>query len=1025
MKRLLFSLMMMLCCLGFAVAQQRTITGTVTDTKGEPNVGASIVVKGTTVGTVTDIDGKYSLDVPKNATTLTVSSVGFTSQDLPIGISNVLNVQLSEGVLLSETVVTALGISKSEKTIGYAVTNVGGATLTSSGEPNVVQALAAKSSGVQVVQSAGVPGASSKILIRGNSTFTGNNQPLFVVDGIPYDNATNTTQGLDYPFNPTLRGVNESNRALDLNPGDIENISVLKGPSAAALYGTRGANGVILITTKKGKKGLNINYGVSYDISEVNKLPEYQTTYGQGLNGGTIVGGNPQDAGTSVAGRPESWGPRVSQVFDNDGAYFQQGRLLNNQLNISGGSDKSTFFLAFNNTDQVGIIPNTDLRRNTVRLNAMTSTEKMRITAGIAYTNTKDTKAQNGSNLSGIMLPMMRMPVDFNILGGTGANGYENANGTQHTYVVNYDNPLWTSYNCPRTGDVNRMNGNLTFEYMATPWLTVTYKVGTDFYNDQQKQIYSQGANEINANGEIWEASNNHFEFLSNLFVRADRRFGDFSVAGMLGTDLNHRFDKNSFSRGRDLTIPNFYNMGNATNLYTDEFQTTKRLAGVYGSFDFGFKDWVYLTLTARNDWASSFGPKANSSFLYPAVSVSFVPTEFLAKSDWVSYAKLRFSYATAGREPAAYSSRTYFTKPTFTDGFTDGIGFPYLGSNGFGISRTLGNELLRPELNTSFETGLDLRLLKNRIMLGVTYYNSRANDLLVRQPIARSSGFRSYFTNIGEMVNQGIEIEADAKVLNINKFEWNLGGNFTTNRNEVTQLAPGVTQISLESAFTGIGAFAIVGQPYGALFGSQWQRNANGQIIVNSSGIPQRTATDGFIGNPYPDWTAAIRNTFSYAGLSLYALLDIRQGGDLWGGTIGRLHRIGRTLASGDRGRTYVVEGVTADGKQNTVPISANQYYSLVVGDGGAAQEAMVYDGSWLRLREVTLSYDLPKIGDGKVVKNITVFLTGRNLWLKTNYPGVDPETSLTGAGSNIGGFDYFNMPGTKSYIMGLRASF
>lgn len=1020
MKKLLLIWALVWGFSNFATAQ-RTITGSITDDKNEPLIGASIVIKGTIKGTVSDLDGKFELSVPNDAKMLVFSFTGFTTQEIALGATNVVNVQMSEGLILNETVVTALGISKSDKSIGYAVTNVSGMSITSSGEPNVVQSLASKAAGVNIVSSAGVPGASSKILIRGNSTFTGNNQPLFVVDGVPYDNSTNTTSPQDYPFNANLQGVNESNRGLDLNPGDIENISVLKGPSAAALYGTRGANGVILITTKKGSKGLHVNYGVSYDISEVNKLPNFQKIYGQGNGGGSLT----SDVGTAAAGTPNSWGPKATQTFDNDGAYFRKGELLNNQLSISGGTDKSTFFLAFNNTNQTGIIPNTDFKRNTVRLNASTGTENFRINAGVSYANTRDTKAQNGSNLSGIMLPLMRAPIDFNLLGGDAPNGYENLDGTQQTFVPIYDNPFWTAYKSPRTGNVNRITGNVAFEYSPLPWLSFTYRIGTDFYNDQVKQIFAQGANNINGNGEIWEASNNHYEVLSNFFGRVDKRFGDVSFSALLGTDLNHRFDKINFARGLDLTIPDFYNLSNATNLYTDETSTTKRLAGVYGSVDLGYKDFVYLTVTGRNDWASSFGPLAKSSFFYPSVSLSFVPTELIAKNDILDYAKFRISYAVAGREPLAYTSKTYYLQPTVTDGFTNGLGFPYLGFNGFGISKTLGNELLRPELNTSYETGLDVRLLKNRISLGFTYYHAFANDLLVNQPIARATGFRTYRTNIGEMINKGIEIEADAWIVKTKGFNWKLGGNFTMNKSEVTKLAPGVDQISLESAFTGIGSYAIVGQPYGAFFGEKWLRDAQGRIIVNAAGIPQKDPEEGYIGNPYPKWTAAIRNTFSYKGLSLFGLLDIREGSSVWGGTIGRLNRIGRTAITADRGRTYIVEGVQADGTPNTTPISALTYFSQVVGDGGAAQEALVYDGSWLRLREVTLSYDLPKIAKGKIVKNITVYATGRNLWLKTDYPGVDPETSLTGAGSNIGGFDYFNMPGSKSYIVGLRASF
>jgi TonB-linked SusC/RagA family outer membrane protein len=1033
MKRLFTTLLLVLAIAGISMAQ-RTVTGKVSGDDGEALIGATLAVKGTSGGTRTDVAGKYSIQIPAGATTLVVSYTGYTTQEIALGASNTIDVVLTAGVQLAETVVTALGISRSEKSVGYGISKVDGSAITGSGETNAIEGLAAKVSGVQVVSSSGTPGASAKILIRGNSSLQLGNQPLLVIDNVPYDNNVNTVVGGDYPFNANLGGVNESNRGIDINPDDIENISILKGPTASALYGTRAANGVIMITTKKGKKGsLQASYGFSYDISEVNKLPDLQTSYGQGSGGGLVVkdaGGivtGSTTNGTSTNATPNSWGPEIKAGEGNDNlaTFFKKGMNATHNFSIGGGNDNSSFRFTYSNTSQSGIIPHTSLDRNTFRVNASTGTEKFKVNVSGAYTASHDFKAQNGSNLSGVMLPLLRMPADFKVLGGTGPNGYDERDGSQHQFFSAYDNPAWTAAHNPNSSNVGRFTGSLGMDYLPLDWLTLTFRIGTDVYNDERRQIFDIGNNSNDPGGELWQANVKHEEVNTDFFGRIHKVFGDFSTNLVVGSQLNHRYDQNVFARGQEFAVPNYFNLNNASILYADNSSATRRLAGVYGSLDIGYKDMLYLTVGGRNDWASTFGPKAKNSFFYPNAALSFIPTEIMAKNDLLTYLKLRVSYAQAGREPNPYTSKTYYNRPTFTDGFTNGLSFPYLGANGFAISSVLGNTTLRPEINTSYETGVDLRLWKNRATLNVTYYHSKSTDLLVTRPIASSSGFGYFVSNAGSMQNQGIEIEANVDIVKTKGFNWTLGGNFTKNVNKVLALAPGVDQFSIESAFTGIGSYAIAGQPYGAIFGTQWARNSSGQLIIGSNGLPTRNAAEGFLGNPYPDWTAGIRNVFSFKGLSLSGLLDIRHGGQLWNGTYARLNRIGRTEESAaGRANYYIIPGVKADGSANDIRIGSNAYFATFKGDGGAyAVENAIQDGGWVRLREVTLSYTLPKFT--KYIKDITIYVTGRNLWLKTDYKGVDPETSLTGAGSNIGGFDYFNMPGTKSYIFGLRSNF
>ena len=1044
MKKLSLVLFMVVFAVGFALAQ-RTVVGSITDSDGEALIGASVLVKGTTKGTVTDLDGKYSVEVPEGANTLVISYTGYESQEVVLGASNVVNVTMAEGVTLETAVVTALGISRQEKSLGYAVKKVEGEEVMKAGETNLVQGLAAKASGVQVIGSGGTPGASSKILIRGNATFTGENQPLFVVDGIPYDNQTSGSVAGDYPFNANLSGVNNSNRALDINPADIESINILKGPAAAALYGTRAGNGVVLITTKKGRKGVSVTFNSSVSFDEVNKLPELQNEFGQGTGGGTLVNGQPMAEGVYVDDFSLSWGPRIGspetpQAYDNFATYFETGTTYNNNLSVSLGNDNTTFRLSYGNTNQAGIVPNTDLNRNSFRLSADSKMGKFKLSGTASYVNTKDTKAQNGSNLSGIMLSLLRMPPSFNILGGEGPNGYDNPDGSSYNYFSLYDNPLWSANNNSLTGNVNRITGGITGTYSFTNWLDLTARLSADNYTDERKQIFAVGAQDPPAPvGEVWENSKTWFEMNADVFLSARHDFSDnINAVFTLGSNLNHRSDEDLFARGRNLAVPGFYNLSNASDLYTSQTTIERRLAGVFFDLNVGFSDMFYVGVSGRNDWASTFGADAREKgFFYPAVNASWVFSELIGSNDLLSFGKLRLSWAQVGIEPPPYRTVTYYVAPFVTDGFTDGLSFPYNGQNGFGLSSALGNVDLEPEVNTTYEAGVELKLFGNRISLDLNYYQSTSSNLLVNRPIASSTGFETVFQNFGEMVNKGWEIELGARILDYRNFSWDISGNFNRNVNEVTELAEGVDEINIETAFASIGSFAIKGQPYGALYATKWLRDANGNLMIRSNGIPAIDPARGNVGNPYPDWLMGIRNTFNVFGLGISGLLDIREGGDLWNGTLARIHRFGTTKASAERDRTYVIPGVKitgtdaegnpiTDGTPNDIAVSANSYFSNYLGDSGsAATEQAVQDGSWIRLRELTVNYPFPKLSKSGFVKGLNLYFTGRNLWLQTDYEGVDPETSLTGAGSNVGGFDYFNMPSTKSYIIGLDVTF
>jgi len=1032
----------------FAFAQSRTVTGKVTSSQDGMGIpGVTVMVKGTTIGTTTNLDGMYSLNVRPEHRTLLFTFVGMKNIELSLGTQTSINVVMEPDVLqIDEVVVTALGISREKKSLGYSVESVGGEELSRSGEPNVIQGLAAKAAGVQVIGSGGTPGASSKILIRGNSTFTNNNQPLIVVDGVPIDNSTNGTVAGDYPFTAELQGVNNSNRALDLNPDDIESVTILKGPAAAALYGVRAGNGAIVYTTKRGKatKGVRVTYGLNYEISQVNKLPKLQDKYAQGVGGGQFdADGNPTtgtfveadpgpdgiwNTGDDAFGTPNSWGPTIESLglkaIDNMGNFFTTGTGITHNLSVSGGDDITSFRTSFSHLDQSGVVPNTEFKRTSVRLTADHKlSDRIKVGGTANYIKSGGTKAQNGSNLAGVMLSLLRAPRSFDLNPG-GGEGYLYENGEQRRYFFLYDNPYFTVHKNPFTDDINRFLGNVFIEYMPLPWLKATYRVGADAYSDQRKQIFAIGSMQPNEpTGEINENIQRYREFNSDLIITADHSFNEDWRGGLtVGNNLNQRNFQDLFARGTILSIPDFYNLSNAASLYSSEVNSTQRTAALFFDANIGYANMVFLGVTGRNEWASTFGPN-KTNFFYPSVNTSFIFTELIPENKILSFGKLRYSYAQVGINPPPYRTKTYFVSPTFTDGFTNGLSFPYLGQGGFGFSDVLGNANLEPEKTTGNEVGLDLRFLNGRLNVDFTYYNQLSEQILVFRPIAPSSGFESVYSNSGKMRNSGIELVVDGDIIKNKNFTWNLAVNFTKNKNEVLELAEGVDEVSVLAAFTSIGSYAIVGDAYGALYGTRWLRNDAGDLIIGANGLPKVDPLRGNIGNPFPDWTMGINNSFNYKGINLSFLFDIREGGDLWNGTLARIYQYGLPEETVNRNQKYIIPGVKEDGTPNDKEIDARTYFSNYWGDrGGAAVEQAIYDGSWIRLRELTLSYRFNTKAKLPLVQYIDLSFTGRNLWLSTDYPGVDPETSLTGAGTNLNGFDYFNNPGTKSYIFGLK---
>ncbi len=1049
---------------GGSLLAQKTITGKITAAKdGDVIPGAIVIEPGTTNGTVANLEGAYSINVSDTAKSLIFQMSGMKTDTVSIdGRSTIDDVMIDNVNNLNEVIVTALGVSKEKKALGYSVSEVSGQEVANAGETNVIESLSSKAAGVTVTSTGGSPGASSKITIRGNSTFTGNNQPLIIVDGVPVDNSTTASGAGDNPFNPTLNGVSNSNRALDINPDDIESVTILKGPAAAALYGARAGSGAIIYTTKKGAygkdKGMGVTFSSNVEFEMVNKLPETQKTYAQGLwndptyfsDSASYITSDPgPDNAYNTAddvdfGTSSSWGPKISSLpgityHDNAKAFFKTGITTNNSIAITGGNERTLYRFSYGNTSQKGIIPNSTLNRNTFLISGEHKvSEKFKVGTVLNYVNTRGQSPQNGSNLSGIMLGLLRMPGSFDI------NPYQyESNGYNRTYFGLYDNPLFTAYRNPYTSTVNRVYGNTYFMYTPCKSFQITYRLGSDFYNDNRSQIYavsSNGDDNTTGLGQMNLESINSMQIYSDLVGTYMHDFGEnWHSSISLGNNIWSKSLNEQFSRGRTFGIPGFYSLSNAAELYASQYSEAIRTVAGFVDGTIDYKSAIFLNVTARNEWSSTFNSKADGGkdgFLYPSVSISTVISELVELPKWFSFAKVRANYAEAGVSPEPYRNRTYYGQSTFTDGFTNGNSFPYLGQVGYGISSILGNPDLKPERVKGSEVGADLRFFGSRLNFDFTYYHQKTVDILVQRPVAPSSGFSNIYQNSGEMLNSGFEVEAGGVPVKTTNFKWDITFNWSANKSKVLKLAPGVTEISLEEGFESIGAYAIVGQPYGVLYGSSWQRNADGKLIINpATGLPYLSPTSVALGNPAPKWQSGIRNTLTYKNLSFTFLWDIRNGGKIWNGTKMRIDRLGRGVDTENRDQNYTIDGVLATGvnadgtaiagdQANNVSIDAKTYFQKYQGDLGGATEMGIQDAGWVRLRDVSVSYRY-QFKNQKYIQHIDFTASGRNMLLFTKYTGVDPETSLTGAGSNISGFDYFNNPGTKSFMFGVRVAF
>ena len=1051
-------LLLMLCSLFFSaalMAQIRTVTGKVTDSKGAALSNISVVVKGTNIGTTTDLEGAFSLSVPENSTTLVFSSINTAAKEVDIRNKNSISVSLTASdKSLQEVVVTALGIARDKRSLGYATQTVKGAEIANKGELNMLNALQGRLAGVNITGASGGAGASTNINIRGIHSFTGNNQPLFVVDGIPISNNVDRTNG--GPLG-SIGDYQPPNRALDIDPNNIESINVLKGGAAAALYGSRAANGVIVITTKKGSGArgkTDISLNSSYSVQKAYGLIEYQNLYGQGTNGiysgitgnswGPKIGATPTAAnGLIVNGQPVPYVNYPNNVED----FFEKGTVFDNNLTINSGDGTQNFTFSIANSKQIGIVPQTEFNRTTARLGANTTIrEKLKIGGAVNFSNNTQLGAigGNGSSSLGQLVNVTRTT---DLLGYKTNGTYKNANGTNNWYVAGSDNPYFDAYENPVTSTLTRTIGNINLGYDFTNWFNVNYKLGIDAYTDRRKQVFAVSSSRVPA-GQTLEDIFYRSELTGQLTASVRRT--NVLVQGLnanllVGQEINQRRYQNVTLQGDQLTIPGYYNINNATNLTNGSQETNyiRRVVGLFGQLSLAYNNYLFLELTGRGDKSSTL-PKDQNTYFYPSASLSFVFTDaFKLQSDIISYGKIRASYAKVGNDAPPYQLQNVFVAGTFGNNVAQ-LNLPITAGgvtlSGFSASSRIASEDLSPEFTTSLEAGANFGLFKNRVSIDVSYFKETSKAQIFNVSLAPSTGFATLTTNVGEMYNKGWEALVNVTPISTKDFKWDVSGNFTQIKNKVVSIAPGITVSSLTgtgtvyagtsgtSQFTGSVASIVEGEPYGVIVGSKYARSPDGQLLINpQTGLFASTVAGQVLADPNPDFKIGVTNTLTYKIFTLSALVDYRQGGDIVSFTSGFAKSRGSwSQTAVDREQPRIYPGVIFDAANNKyipnyIQIPAQLYYQNL----GLQNDFNVYDATVFRIREVSLGVNIPADLLKKMyISNARFTVFGRNLYFNAPNSILDPEVNTAGAG-NIQGLELQSPPNTRSLGVSLQLSF
>ncbi|MFN8299815.1 MAG: SusC/RagA family TonB-linked outer membrane protein [Chitinophagales bacterium] len=1056
MKRLYKALVLVFvfaCNMAFA---QRTITGKVTSSAdGLPLIGANVVVDGTTVGASTDVDGNYTITVTDSAKNLVFSYIGMKKKTLPIGESAQLNVVLDpDNTTFDDVVVTALAVTREKRSLGYGTTTVKNDEINRVSQASPLTALQGKVAGAQITNSTGAPGGSTKVTLRGGSSFTGDNNALIVVDGVPIDNS-------NFGFDDVLNNQYDAgNRGNDVNPQDIESVTVLKGAAAVALYGQRGANGAILITTKKGglvEGGTGRKFKVSVSsqtsFSTPLKLPTMQNDYGQGGEGAP----DPRENfswGPKFDGSIRPWGQEVdgerrvkpySALPNNLSSFFNVAKTLNNNLSISGGLKGTSYYLSYNNFKYEGIFPGTGYMKNSIRANVSHDFGgKLKSTITMNYNRTEGDLMVQGQSDFSPYFQLLNIPRDISVLEQKDLNNKFNT--PEHYFGAYYQNPYWLIENQKNTNLVDRFNSNISLDYKPLDWLTFTGRLGTDIYTDSRFQKWRKYSFvnqdfEKEYPGRYSEDIYTVSEFNADVLIRAEKTFKDaYTIGGFVGTNIYSRRVKNTYGETAGLAIEDQYSFDNSLSRPTlTNSLVRKRIAGVYFDVNFAYKNIFFVDVTGRNDWSSTL-PTNNRSYFYPGVSSSFVFTELIKNLNpmILSYGKIRGSFAVVGKDAEPYSLRNVFVTGNIGDGYNQSeIHSPFYSADGssvlgYTISNRLRNANIKPEISTTWEAGTELSFLKDRLNIDFTWYMKRTKNEIMAVPAAPSSGFTERIINAGILSNKGIELSVKVTPVSLqNGFKWEIFGTFTKNWSKVIQVADNAEQLVIG----GLSSMAIViqkGQPYGTFYSITSQRDEQGNPIVDSAtGKPLMTPTPQIVGTFAPNWLGSIGTSLSYKGLRFSILFDTRVGGKFYSATRDLQQFLGTdplTLYN-DRQDFVVPNSVYkgSDGQYHTnnTPVHYQDYWTNFIRDDYANN---LVSATYVKLREVSLSYQFPKkwMSKTKYISNVELSVFGNNLWMwvpkENTY--ADPEINAYGAG-NAQGFEFYNLPSLRTAGFGVKVDF
>lgn len=1023
----------------YGMQAQTTVKGVVVDAASNLGLpGVSVVVKGTSQGVTTDFDGNYSIEVSNAESTLQFSYVGFTTQEIAINGQSTINVSLVEDVSqLDEVVVTALGIKRERKSLGYAVQEVKGEALTEARETNVANALSGKIAGIQVIKGSNGPASSSKIVLRGNSSLTGDNQPLIVVDGIPMDNFTGA-DNTDF-FNPSQ---DMGNGLGDLNPDDIETMTVLKGASAAALYGSRAGNGVILITTKTGKarKGLGITFSATTGFERLFVEPDLQNQFAQGSEG---IYGNQSRL---------SWGPKITgqsvedwkgdqttlRAYDNLGNFYNGGFNQTYSLSFQQQvSDGTSLYTSANYLDDDSNVPGATLERLNLTTRAVSKfgdDKRWTTDVKVQYINTKaGNRPLNGANNNNAFGTIAQLPRSLDV------SQFRNTTdefGKMRWFVPeNAENPYWSAKNRLSSDARDRFLLNGSIKYDFTDWLSAEVKAGADIYTTtNESKLYSGSPGNNTGRYSFGKDSfiEKNFSFL--VMASQDDVVGKFGGSATLGGNIMGRSSNNISGSSGELVVPNLFSLNNGVNpASVSQGSVERRTNSIYGTFQINYDGFLFLDFTGRNDWSSTLS-KENRSFFYPSVSTSFVFTDMLIKSgvelpEWLTFGKIRASYATVGNDLPPYQLyNSYF------------IGNDANGNTTAGTNNVLFNPDLKSELIKSQEVGFEGRFFNNRLGLDFAWYKSNATNQLIPLPLDPLSGYSAKMVNAGDVQNVGVELSINGKIIyDPEGFSWDASVNYATNKNTIEKLADDVSQFRL-GGYDNLSVLAVERGGYGEIWGTRYARVEDeaspnfGKIIVDGNGLPTASSEKFKLGNQQPKAMIGFTNNFSYKNLSLGFLIDARIGGEIFSGSNHALQESGNaavTVVNGERA-DIVVDGVVSDGSggfvTNTVGVSPQRYWTAITGRSGnlGINEANIYDATNVRLRNINLNYKIPSSWlENTGLQGAKLGISANNVWMmKNNLNGIDPE-SVFATSTNATGFEYLSPPTTSSVFLNVSLNF